>query len=391
MQKLYDYYKFLQREYCMIYFDNAATSGLKPDSVINAVAHTLKNLSVNAGRSSHKLSIEALKLITQTREISAEFFGVEACENVIFTKNCTEALNIAILGTVKEGGEIIISSNEHNSVIRPCFELEKAGKIKLKVVNPDENGCVTAEIIENSLSDKTYMVCVNHVSNVTGGTADIEGIAQLCRKNKILFLCDCAQSGGHIDINMQKSKIDIIACAGHKGLLAPQGTGLLCFNRVKINPVIFGGTGTESHNVYQPQDYPESLECGTLNLPGISGLNASLKFIIENKNRLYASLENNFKLLYNALKRNALIKIFSFPNKCGIISFLISGYDSVYIGDYLNNKYNIAVRAGLHCAPLVHKNSNTLKSGLVRVSLSPFNTTAEIQTFIEAIESITYN
>lgn len=375
----------------MIYFDNAATSGVKPDCVINAVTHTLKNLSVNAGRSSHKLSIEALKLITETREIAGDFFGVELFENVIFTKNCTEALNMAILGTVKNGGEIIITSNEHNSVIRPCYELERMGKIKLKVVSPDENGCVTAEIIENNITENTYMVCVNYVSNVTGGTSDIEGIAQLCRHKKLLFLCDCAQSAGHIDINMLKSKIDIIALAGHKGLLSPQGVGLLCFNRVKINPTMFGGTGTESHSVYQPQDYPEALECGTLNLPGISGLNASFKFIIENKTRLYASLESNFKQLCTALKRNPMIKIYSYPNKCGIISFLISGYDSVYVGDYLNNKYNIAVRAGLHCAPLVHKNLSTLKSGLVRVSLSPFNTTSEVKTFIEAIENITCN
>ena len=375
----------------MIYFDNAATSGFKPNCVINAVTTSLKKLSVNAGRSSHKLSIQALKLIYETREAASCFFGVKYYENVIFTKNCTESLNIAILGTLREGGEIIITSNEHNSVIRPCFELEKAGKIKVRVALPEKNGSVTAEDIERYITEKTYMVCVNHVSNVTGGTAKINEIASLCKQKGLIFLVDAAQSSGHIDIDMNKCGITILATAAHKGLLAPQGLGLLCYNNVKINPIMFGGTGTESHSIYQPEDPPEALECGTLNLPAIAGLNASLKYINENKCKLYENLENNFSYLYNMLNENPMVKVYSYPNKCGIISFLVNGYNADYIGDILNDKYEIAVRAGLHCAPLVHKHLQTLKSGLVRVSLSPFNTLAEVKIFLSAIDNITYN
>jgi cysteine desulfurase family protein len=374
----------------MIYFDNAATSGFKPAEVVNAVTLCLRKLSANAGRSSHKLSIEALKLITDTREQARAFFGVGCTENVIFTKNCTEALNIAILGTVKEGGEIIITSNEHNSVIRPCYELEKRKMIKVKIAHPGEDGCVTAQTIEKLITKDTYLVCVNHVSNVTGGTSDIKGIAAVCKDKGIMLLVDAAQSSGHIDINMTENGITMLATAAHKGLLAPQGLGLLCYNDVKINPIMFGGTGTESHSIYQPEEPPEALECGTLNLPAIAGLNAAFKYIAENKIRLAENLENNFKYLYRALNENPMVNVYSYPNRCGIISFLLNGYNSDYISDILNGKYDIAVRAGLHCAPLVHTHSGTLKTGLVRVSLSAFNTITEIKTFLSAIDNILY-
>jgi cysteine desulfurase family protein len=374
----------------MIYFDNAATSGFKPAEVVNAVTLCLKKLSANAGRSSHKLSIEALKLITDTREQARAFFDVGSTENVIFTKNCTEALNIAILGTVKEGGEIIITSNEHNSVIRPCYELEKRKMITLKIAHPGDDGCVTAETIEKLITKDTYLVCVNHVSNVTGGTSDIKRIAAVCKDKGIMLLVDAAQSSGHIDINMMKDGITMLATAAHKGLLGPQGLGLLCYNDVKINPVMFGGTGTESHSIYQPEEPPEALECGTLNLPAIAGLNAAFKYIAENKCRLAENLENNFKYLYHALKENPMVNIYSYPNRCGIISFLLNGYNADYTSDILNEKYDIAVRAGLHCAPLVHRHSGTLKTGLVRVSLSAFNTATEIKTFLSAIDNILY-
>lgn len=374
----------------MIYFDNAATSGFKPPAVINAVMLCLKKLSVNAGRSSHKLSIEALRLITKTREMICEYFGANCCENVIFTKNCTEALNIAIFGTVKEGGEIIVTSNEHNSVLRPCFELEKRGKVKINIAYPAQSGGITASEIEKLITEKTYLVCVNHISNVTGGTCDIEGIASLCKSKKIMLLVDAAQSAGHVPIDM-KCGITMLAAAAHKGLLAPQGLGILCYNDIKIEPLMFGGTGTDSHSVYQPADPPESLECGTLNLPAIAGLNAAFKYIEENKKRLEDNLETNFNYLYEALKENPMINVYSYANRAGIISFLVNGYNAEYIGDILNDKYEIAVRAGLHCAPLVHNQLETLKSGLVRVSLSPFNTISEIKTFLSAIDNITYN
>jgi selenocysteine lyase/cysteine desulfurase len=375
----------------MIYFDNAATGGVKPGAVINAVVNVLKKLSVNAGRSSHTPAVEALALITSVREQAAAYFGAPAAENVIFTKNCSEALNMAILGTAREGGEILLTANEHNSVIRPCFELERMGKVRLKVIAPEENGGVCAETVEKYITERTYLVCVNYVSNVTGGTSQVREIAGLCRGKGILSLVDCAQSGGHLPMDMRGWGVNLVSAACHKGLLSPQGLGLLCINDAEVRPLLYGGTGTESQSVYQPAALPEALECGTLNLPAIGGLDAAFKFLRVNEEKMKSSLRHVFRLLYDGLKKNPTVTVYSYPNECGIVSFLANGYDSVYVGDVLSSKFGIAVRAGLHCAPLAHKAAGTLQSGLVRASLSPFNTAAEVKSFLDAVDFITYN
>lgn len=376
----------------MIYFDNAATGGFKPESVVSAVCKTLRDLSVNAGRGSHRGALKALELITDTRIRAAEYFNIHLPENVIFTKNCTESLNLAILGTVKEGGEVIITSNAHNSVIRPLSELQRRGRISLKILYPQSPGAsITAREIEHFITNRTYMVVVNHVSNVTGAMADLQSIGNLCKEHSIMLLCDAAQSAGQIDIDMQKYSINLLACAGHKGLYAPQGIGLLLINGANVNPIMFGGTGTDSHSMFQPSEYPESLESGTLNLPSIAGLNAGLKFLTENKSKLTSALSANYKLLIGMLLQNNKLRVYSTQNQCGIFSFLVHGYDSVETCEILSDKYDIAVRGGLHCAPLVHKHLSTLSTGLVRVSLSAFNTPAEIYTFVDAISAMSLN
>ena len=374
----------------MVYLDNAATGGFKPKCVYDAINSALKNLSANPGRSGHTVSVNCLKLVTKARENISEYFGCDNFENVIFTKNCTEALNIAILGSITSPCHVITSANDHNSVLRPLFELKKQNKISLSVVEPDENLKITASNVCAHICENTKFVCLNLVSNVTGGTIEVEKIAKICKEKKITLICDAAQSSGHIDINMKEMGIDILAFPGHKGLCGPTGIGGLCFNgNIKIMPVLFGGTGTESNSVHQPEGYPESLESGTLNIIGIAGLNAAIKYVKANKQKMRDNLDFLSTFFLENLSKNKKIKIYSVKNSCGIVSILIDGYSSMDIADILNTKYKIAVRAGLHCAPLIHKHLNTLDLGLVRFSISAFNNIQEIAYTLQALKELT--
>ena len=374
----------------MVYLDNAATGGFKPKCVFDAINAALKNLSANPGRSGHNKSVNCLKLITKTRENVADYFGCDNAENVIFTKNCTEALNIAILGSITYPCHVITSANDHNSTLRPLFELKKQNKISLSVVEPDEYLNITASNVYAHICENTKFICLNLVSNVTGGTAETEKIAKICKEKNITLICDAAQAAGHIDINMRTMGIDILAFPGHKSLCGPTGIGGLCFNgNIKIMPILFGGTGTESKNVYQPEGYPESLESGTLNIIGIAGLNAALKYIKDNKQKMRENLDFLSTFFLENLSKNKKIKIYSVKNSCGIVSILTDGYSSMDIADILNARYKIAVRAGLHCAPLIHKHLNTLDQGLVRYSLSSFNNIQEIAYALQSLKEIT--
>lgn len=373
----------------MIYLDNAATSGFKPKPVITAVTAALNNLSCNPGRSGHKLSLNCLKLITKTRENIADFFGCDNADNVIFTKNCTEALNLAILGSYEKGSHVITSVNEHNSVLRPLFELSKNKEISLSICEPDHRGRITYENVLRLINGNTSLICLNLVSNVSGGICEAERIGMLCREKKIKFICDAAQAAGYIDINMKKAGIHMLAFPGHKGLYGPSGTGGLCFlNGFDIRPLNFGGTGTESENTYQPDSYPESLESGTLNVIGIAGLNAAVNYIRKNETAMKQQLGFFKSLFLDGISRSSRIKIYSFDNPSGIISLLAGNLSSMEISDILSEKYNIAVRGGLHCAPLIHKHLKTLESGLVRFSLSSFNTYDDIQKAVKALLEI---
>lgn len=372
----------------IIYFDNAATSNYKPKNVLKTIFKTLKN-SANAGRSGHKLSIYNSVKIWEARENLAKYFGGIEPENVIFTKNCTEAINIVIQGTLQKGKNVVCSCFEHNSVLRPLNELAKKELITLTIVTPKNNKFITVNDIEEKLSSNTYLVCVNSISNVTGNQNDIFNIAKLCNKKNILFLVDNAQGCGHINIDIKKYNISFLTFAGHKGFLAPQSIGGLCINsKIIPKPITFGGTGSESINLLQPTALPERLESGTLATPNILALNEGLNYVEKNfkkhNNKLYFLTE----YLYNQLKRIKDIKIYSQPNfNSGIISFNYKNYDSVEISEYLDKKYNIATRSGLHCAPLTHKFYNTTQKGMVRISLGFKNTKKEINLLIKAINN----
>ena len=341
----------------LIYLDNAATTGIKPNSVKQAVQKALNEFSANPGRSGHKLSLKAAEEIFKARQNFAEYFNAKP-ENVVFTSGCTMSLNMAIYSI---NAEVAISAFEHNAVLRPC-------KNKCYRVFYNHPGEV--------ITQNTKAVICTHASNVTGKSYNIEKIGQYCKQKGITFIVDAAQTAGvmHID----SSCADYIAIAGHKGLYAPMGIGVLIANKIPERLLVLGGTGSLSESIEMPSFLPDRLESGTPNLAGIMGLNAGLNFIKKTDAHSYESYL--CKKLYENLKVIKKVNIVSLEpnaNTAPIVSFNIEGKHSEEIADALN-KNNIAVRGGLHCAPLAHKTIGTITTGAVRVSPSVFTKKQEI-------------
>jgi len=374
----------------MIYLDNSATSYPKPKEVINAVNQSFTKYGANPGRSGHSFSIQTAIKVAEIRQEICDFIGAESPENVIFTSGCTEALNLAILGSCQKGKHVICTSNEHNSVLRPLFELNSRELVDISVATPTQNDKIRVDDIAKHINDKTYLICCNHISNVDGMEADIDSIGKLCFEKSILFLVDAAQSIGHKNINMFKQRIDLLAFSPHKGLYAPQGIGVLAYSsKVKLMPIKYGGTGTESVNVKQPRNAPECFESGTLPTPNIIGMGAGLNFVIRNFVKTNEKLEDLTTLLNYELSKIKNVKIYTHPdNANGILSFNIGDISSNEVAETLDNKYGIMVRSGLHCSPLKHKELKTLQQGTVRVSMSHYTTYSEITKLIRAVKEI---
>lgn len=374
----------------MIYLDNAATTYFKPTGVINAVGTALKYLSANPTRSSHSIAVKAGMMVEDTRETAAKFFGC-APDKVIFTLNCTDALNTAIFGTVRRGGHIVTTALEHNSVLRPLARLKALGLIDYTVVNPLGAGFVTAEQIAGAVRPNTYMIIVNHVGNVTGAPQPIDEIGYYAKKAGILFLVDGAQSAGYRKLDMKTSDISLLAVAPHKGLHAPQGVGLLLIgNNVEVMPFRYGGTGTDSAKP-QPSELPEALESGTLPTPAIAGLNAAFKFAAETGEINAKKLAGLFIYTLGELSKIRGVQLYTKKEYGGpVIAFNVRGMSSAEAGNILSDEYDICVRCGLHCAPLVHKHYGTLKDGMIRIALGVDNTVDEINFFLQAVSELAH-
>ena len=370
----------------MIYLDNAATGGFKPSAVLDSATNTMRYLLSNPTRSSHRLSLTGSKAVYNTRKTASQIFGTDV-ERVIFTKNCTEALNLAILGSDVCGKTVITTVYEHNSVLRPLFYLKSQGKIVLKILD-----CQREELpssIENEIDDTTGLIVTSAISNVTGEILPVTEIAKVANKYSVPYVVDGAQAGGHISLNAVKQGISCIALAGHKGLYGLMGSGLLIIHpNYNVSPIIFGGTGTESLNTYQPQDYPEKLESGTQNLPAIVALNEGLKYSSVNLRSFSEILYNWTIWVKEELSNIKGVSVFSKNNPAGIVSFKLSNFTSGEVADVLNQEFDIATRGGLHCAPLIHKRLGTEEEGLVRASFSVQNTERELIAFISAVRKI---
>ncbi|MGN0805190.1 MAG: aminotransferase class V-fold PLP-dependent enzyme [Candidatus Coproplasma sp.] len=367
----------------MIYFDNAATGGFKPDGVVSATATALKTCA-NPGRSGHKLSIACAERVYAVRSLLAEFFGAPSAERVVFTKNCTEALNIAILGSLKRGDIAVSTVAEHNSVLRPLNYLKNNG-VEVRLAPLNENGGIDlGKLI--SMSKGAKAVIITLASNVTGVSPAIERIRAYLSPETYL-ICDGAQACGHIPVSIKESGIDALAVAGHKGMLGIQGSGALIFSeRFNPSPVTYGGTGSESFNLDMPSFYPDRLESGTLSYPAIISLGEGAlylnKHMYENRDRT----EYLCNMLYEGLVNLRGVRLYSRPNPFGIIAFSLANMQSEEASYRLSEEYSICVRGGLHCAPLMHK--ALLSDGLIRVSLSAFNNEYEVKSLLRAVEKL---
>lgn len=376
-------------EEIMIYLDNSASTLIKPKEVQQMVNLALSKYSSNPGRSGHKASLITANQVEYIREKTAEMMGSTHFERVVFTENCSDALNLAILGSAKQNGHVISTENEHNSVLRPLEHLKQSGVIDYTVAKQSNSLGITVEDIKRVLKDNTYLVICNHISNVNGDIAEIEKIGKFCNEKGLLFLVDGAQSGGHEEINMAKQHIDMLALAPHKGFYALQGLGVLLFSdRIDIQPVRFGGTGTNSLELNQPNIYPEKLEVGTIPTPAILGFGGGLNFVEKNYREIREKLDDLTTFLHYELTKLP-VKIYTNPqNSNGVLSFNLSNMHSNEVSSILDEKYGICTRGGYHCAPKKHEALGTLDIGTVRVSLSYFNTISDIQHLINSLKHL---
>lgn len=368
----------------MIYLDNAATSFIKPPSVYRAVQQAMLSAS-NPGRGTHQSAMKAADIVYDCREAAADLFHMDDPSHVVFTFNATHALNLAIRSLVRPGMRVQISGFEHNAVTRPLnamgADIRVAGRSLFDPVG-------VLSDFKKKINDAELVVCT-HVSNVFGIELPLDGIASLCREHGVPLIVDASQSAGILDLNMNRLGAAFIAMPGHKALFGPQGTGLLLCSRMG-KPLLFGGTGSDSLNQDMPNSLPERLEAGTLNVPGIAGLKAGMDYVRDRGLENIHSYEKTLlQELIDALSAIPKLKLYCDlnHNQSGILSFTVSGADSESFSEALSEK-GIAVRGGLHCAPLAHRSAGTVDGGTVRISLSPFVTKEELEKSCRIIRAM---
>lgn len=375
----------------MIYLDNAATTLKKPEQVIDAVVNAMRTMG-NSSRGTHEVSLGTSRTIFDTRIKLAEFFGADDPENVIFTCNSTEALNIAIRGTVSEGDHVITSVLEHNSVLRPLYLLEKEKGVSLSFMNSDSRGNIDPEEIRELLRPETRAVVITHASNLTGNMTDIKRITDIAHEYGLLTIVDASQTAGSKKIDVKDMGIDILCFTGHKAMMGPQGTGgMIIGNGIDVRPFKVGGTGIKSYLTAQPEEYPARLEAGTMNGHGIAGLNAALDFICSvGIDEIDCKEHELMERFHDGVKDIPGVKIygdFDAP-RTAIVCLNIGDCDSGQISDVLAVDHGIATRPGAHCAPLMHKALGTVSQGAVRFSFSYFNTFDEVDQAVNAVKEI---
>lgn len=376
----------------MIYLDNAATSFPKPESVYNAVDDCLRNYCANPGRGGHKLSLQSGRVLLEARILLAELFNADSPDNVILTHNATEALNLALKGFLKAGSHVITTSMEHNSVMRPLKILEKHG-IETTIVKCNEDGEIDVDSIEKEIRKETVLIAATHASNVVGTIIPIEDIGALAKRYGLTFLVDASQTAGVCKIDMEKMNISMLAFAGHKSLMGPQGTGGLCIKRgLDLIPLQEGGTGSKSESLYQPDIMPDRYESGTHNTPGIAGLCAGVSFIKSKGIDVIKSHEQELaRYFLEGLREIKGVRVYGtkeIEKKAPLVSINIGDIGSSEISYVLDETFDIATRSGLHCAPMAHKTIVTLEQGTVRFSFGFFNTTYQVDAALNAIAHI---
>ena len=376
----------------MIYLDNAATTLHKPPQVMEAVLHAMITMG-NAARGAHGGALEASRTVFGTREKLARLFSCRRADHVVFTANSTEALNIAINGTIHRGDHVISTDCEHNSVLRPLYRLEEERGVELDFVPADRQGRGDYSDFERLMRPNTRAVVCTHCSNLTGNIMDLERISDIAHRHGALLLVDASQTAGTVPIHMEALGVDVLCFTGHKGLMGPQGTGGLCIRPgVEIAPWKVGGSGVHSYDRHHPMEYPTRLEAGTLNSHGIAGLSAALDVIlergVEDIQRAEHALMQRFYEGVRDIPGVTVYGDFSVPERCAIVALNIRDYDSSAVSDELTVTYGIATRPGAHCAPRMHKALGTTEQGAVRFSFSFYNTEQEVDAAIAAVRAI---
>lgn len=371
----------------MIYFDNAATTMIKPPEVKQAVDYAMTNFA-SVGRSGYKYSIAADDMVYDCRENIAALFNFDKPENIVFTQNATHALNIAIKSLVRRGDKVLISGFEHNAVLRPLYALgANIAVFGNRLFDRD----YTIASFKRNLTNNVKCVIICHISNVFGFIQPVKEIAEICAKRRIPLIIDASQSAGIADIDAGGLGAEFIAMPGHKSLYGPQGTGVLLCKKTTA-PLLFGGTGSASKDRNMPEFLPDRLEAGTHNTPGIAGLNEGVKFVMAKGTDKILSHEMMLKDAFiKELTKNKKIELFGAADselQSGVISFKAAGVDCETVGEKLGNM-DICVRSGFHCAPIAHKSAGTYDSGTVRVSFGVFNTEEEVLHFCDVMRYIT--
>ncbi|MBX7218764.1 MAG: aminotransferase class V-fold PLP-dependent enzyme [Blastocatellia bacterium] len=378
----------------MIYLDNAATSHPKPENVYVALGAFLRQVGGNPGRGGHWAALEAEKTLAEVRLKLARLIGAPTTpERVVFTFNASDGLNMAIKGVLEDGDHVITSGLEHNSVMRPLARLQETRGIEVTVLPFDARGLVDPDDFRRAITPRTRLMILSHASNVIGTVQPIEEIGAIARENGLLFLVDAAQTMGVIPVDVKFSNIDLLAAAGHKGLMGPPGTGFLYVGeRAELTPWREGGTGGNSLAELQPMEFPYWLESGTPNTVGIAALGAALEYLTSRGiEHIHQHEMRLLSRLAEGLCEIEGISIFgpTDPERgVGVLSFTLEGFDPQEIGIVLDDSFGVAVRPGLHCAPATHHRLGTLPLGTVRVSPGAFNTEADIDVLLEAVQGL---
>lgn len=377
-----------------VYLDNGATSYPKAPGVAKAMVNYIENIGTNINRGGYKSAYSAAEVVLDTRERLIELFNFTDSKNVIFTQNITQSLNFIIKGLLRPGNHCIVTSMEHNAVMRPVIQMSKKG-VEFTKVRCDIQGRLNPKDILSSIKENTKAVIMTHASNVCGTIMPISEIGELCRQNNVKFVVDSAQTAGAVEIDMKRMNIDALAFTGHKGLLGPQGIGgfIITDDMTELmDPLISGGTGSMSDSEEVPPFMPDKFECGTINIPGIYGLNEALKYLekegIENIRERELELTDLFINGVKGLDGVRLAGIDGTEDRTAVVSIDCEDRDNAEVSYFLDKDFGIATRCGLHCAPSAHKTLDTFPQGTVRFSFNHFNTEKEIEYAIDALSKI---
>ena len=376
----------------MIYLDNAATTLQKPRPVGQAMLDALQTAG-NPGRGAHEPTLHAARLVYETRTALAELLGADDPSCIAFTANATQSLNMALCGLLHPGDHVLTTVCEHNSVLRPLYRLQKNG-VQLDFVEADARGVLRYEQFEQKLRPNTRAVVISHASNVTGNVADVAFVADFTKKHDLLLVLDAAQTAGIRPLDVKTLGADVLCFTGHKGLLGPQGTGGAYVRPgLRVAPLVVGGSGVHSFAEEHPAQMPTALEAGTLNVPGIAGLGAGVRWILQQGVQTLQEKETAWaQLFYEQLQEVENLTFYGdFSGnapRVPIVSLNIGDEDSAWVADALWEDAGICVRAGAHCAPLLHKALGTAAQGVVRFSFSHANTEEEVLQAAKAVRTL---